>query len=138
MRILKRLLDYSQILLRVDDADLEVGGIELGPRDTDFPVPDGWPRIGRDECDPISIDPETDEVVILDHEMTGRVMSRIALNLPAFLSALVVLEDYYEKCEGNEGLFENRGLAEATARMAIERAGGTKYDGFYSSVLGIE
>lgn len=137
MKLLKALEDHSRILERINRSDLEIASIEFGNRKHSFPVPDGFTVLGKQECDAIAICHATDEVVVLDHEVEGRIIAVAANNLYAFLSALSVIEDHYEKCEANEDLYEDEAFMASTANSAGAKAGGEKYVGFYMNLFGI-
>jgi hypothetical protein len=107
MKELIDLIDYSALLERIGKSNLEVGSVDLGPRKYGFPVPEGFIHVGSQECDPIAVDRKTGEVVLLDHEVPGRIMQKVANNLHAFMSALAVIEGHYKKCEKNESLYED-------------------------------
>jgi len=81
MKELKALIDYTRILERISKSDLEVASVELGKRECSLPVPEGFIELGEQESDPIAIEEESGEVVLLDHEVTGRIMGYVANNL---------------------------------------------------------
>lgn len=137
MKLLKALEDHSRILERINRSDLEIASIDFGKREHSFPVPDGFTELGKQECDPVAICHATEEVVVLDHEVEGRIIAVAANNHSAFLSALCVVEDHYKKCEANDELYEDEAFMASTAKSAAAKAGGEKNAGFYMSLFGI-
>lgn len=137
MKELINLIDYSALLKRISKSDLGVGSVDLGPRENSFPVPEGFIELGRQECDPIAIEEKTKEVVLLDHEVEGRIMQKVANNLHSFISALRIIEEHYEKCGKNESLYDDEAFMKRSAQMAGQAAGGEKYTDFYMTMFGI-
>ena len=137
MKELIELIDYSALLERIGKSDLEVGSVDLGPRENSFPVPEGFIELGRQECDPIAVEKKTKEVVLLDHEVEGRIMQKVANNLHSFIAALGVIEEHYEKCEKNESLYDDEAFIKRSAQLAGQKAGGEKYTNFYMNMFGI-
>jgi hypothetical protein len=137
MKELRNLNGDDAILERIRCADMEVASIELGKREHSFPVPLGFIPIGKQECDTLAIEDKTREIVLLDHEMQGRVIQHVAKNIESFVEALCVIENHFEECELNEDLYDDESFMERSATDAALRAGGEKYVNFYWGVFGI-
>lgn len=137
MKALKDLAGEDAILKRINKSDLEVASIEFGRRQHSFPVPSGFVELGKQECDPLVIQEETREVVLLNHEVEGRILKHAAKNIEALIDALCIIEKHFEECERNEDLYDDETFMERSSAEAASLAGGEKYVDFYRSIFGI-
>jgi hypothetical protein len=75
-------------------------------------------------------------IVVFDHERPGRVLCKAATNQAAFLAALAVLEDHFNKCDGDTSYWEDGSAAIEIRERCAAIAGGEEYESFYCSMVG--
>lgn len=73
---------------------------------------------------------------VYDHEVTDRVLCHAAANQTAFISALSVLEEYFEVCASDEVYGDDESTAVKFRKRCAEIAGGNEYDAFFCGLIG--
>jgi hypothetical protein len=71
-----------------------------------------------------------------DHEVENRVFCPVAPSQTVFISALKVLEEYFEKCVADESYSDDESAAVAVRQQCCEIAGGDDYAAFFSMMVG--
>ena len=117
-----------------------VGMIEFFPSETagdQFPyyeLPADATFLGVMEVDALCL-LDDGSVVVYDHEAVNRILCRASSSESAFLSALAVLNEFFEKCAA-DGSFDEAGAVEVRDRCT-EIAGGEEYRSFFVMMLGV-
>lgn len=99
-------------------------------------VPPGFTGIGLCESDVLCVREESGELVVLDHEVDGRVLCDVAANQESFLRAAEMLREHLLKCAAQEEYRRNKDAAASVARACAEAVGGRLYESFYHLMVG--
>lgn len=92
--------------------------------------------IGTMESELLCVDRRNGEVLLLEHEVAGRIFCRCALTQDHLVAALVGLKDYFRRCVEIDGVFEDEQAGLEAIRQATDRAGGAKYAAVYHALVG--
>ncbi|MDQ8188519.1 SUKH-4 family immunity protein [Pelagicoccus sp. SDUM812002] len=137
MKELTTIEDSGELLASILNGSFEVGMLEMGKEKNSFPVPDGFTAIGEFECDPVAIKKETNEVVVLDHEVLGRVMTKAASSIKEFIEALSLIYDYFESDDLDDEDEEDEEEMKRVAEAASLKAGGKDYQSLWHMFFGV-
>jgi hypothetical protein len=107
----------------------------LAERAMDVPPP-RFTGIGLCEADVLCLREESGELVVLDHEVPGRVLCEVAADQESFLRAADVLQEHFAKCATQDAYRRDKQAAESVARVSAAAAGGDRYESFYHMMVG--
>ena len=118
----------------------EIGIVEFNDADlvaSRFPhdIPESYVPIGLFESDAICIDVETNEIVVLDHEVKGRQHCLAAQDQESLVTAMRLAEKYFDDC-ARELASDDQSAAQAIAVECTQLAGGDQFRSFFSSLIG--
>jgi len=123
----------SSLLANYDLSSVEIGMFRFRPS---VIVSEAFLIFGEYEADPIAVDPNGHEIVMLDHSRPDRIVARCAKSVEEFLDALLICARYLGEC-----VVDSRARCDAE-RMSMlarstEAAGGAAYRQFFSLLLGV-
>ena len=99
-------------------------------------APPGFTGIGLCEADLLCLREESGELVVLDHEVDGRVLCEVAADQESFLRAAEVLRQHFLKSAAQNDYRSDNDVAASVARACAEAAGGDRYESFYHMIVG--
>jgi len=120
----------------------EIGMVEFLPPDTAtsrFPyyrLPSDSTLIGVMEADALCL-MEDGSLRVYDHESPGRVLCLAARNQLAFVEAMNVLEDYFDRCGEDDNYCDDESAAVAVRERCTSIAGGDEFAPFFTSLVGV-
>lgn len=92
--------------------------------------------IGHMESDHLTLSKITGEIQVFEHGTRSHVLYRCAINGAQFLDAMLIVDDFFNRCLFDDNLWENQDvLREVTLRCA-ELSGSENYHSFYADMLG--
>jgi hypothetical protein len=112
----------------------ELGMLQFG---TEVAAPDGLTAIGMAESDPLCVRNDTGEVIVLDHEVTGRVLCKAALSQESLIQTFPILEKHFQRNVSDEEYWNNETAALNIRMKCTEIAGGDDYASFFCSLIGV-
>jgi hypothetical protein len=118
----------------------EIGIVEFNDADlvaSRFPhdIPESFIPIGLVESDAICIDVETNEIVVLDHEVKDRQLCLAAQNQESLVAAMRLAEKYFDDC-ARDLASDDQSAVEAIAVECTRIAGGDQFRSFFCSLIG--
>lgn len=119
----------------------EIGILTFSPADSAsqrFPfyvLPNDSVFLGLMEADALCLMADG-SICIYDHEVADRVLCHAASSQTAFISALSVLKEYFEKCVSDESYWDDESAAVSVRKQCAEIAGGNAHNGFFCGLIG--
>jgi hypothetical protein len=130
-------LIYKDSLLELV-ANYDLKNIEIGMvtfRD-ELSEDDNYYYIGNVEVDLLVKSKQSGIIQVLEFDQPSKLLWSCATNGALFLDALLVCDNYLEKCVLDEALFENEIVRAAMVSECSEMAGGIEYIDFYEMLRG--
>ncbi len=138
MSIFKKFADQEDVSLEIlQSSEAEIGMLEFKTKVDINKISNTFTKIANFELDIVAEDNTSKEIVVLDHDQTDFVMQYAAQDFQSFIKALACIEDFWDKCELNEELYDDFSEMEIIALKASIQAGGERYTNFYKCMFGI-
>jgi hypothetical protein len=94
--------------------------------------------IGKEEADPLVMDPETGEIRLEELGTDGFVIATCAASGGQFLDALYRAQVHFRERSRDESVYNDNRKCHEAAEECARLAGGARYLGFYQTFLGCE
>ncbi len=135
---IEHLPNPEEFLGLLKKSSIEVGMVEFREKEDNNPISSNFLEIASFELDIIAYELTHKKIVLLDHDNIHFKMQEISESFNNFINALIIIENFFERCEVNESLYYDYSEMEIVAKKASKYAGGIKYLDFYKCMLGIK
>ena len=93
--------------------------------------------IGMCEAEALCVNRESGEIVLLEHEVSGKIFCKASKDQSHFVFAMKKLEAHFAKCGEDDAYYDDIEVAKQIRDECAKLAGGNDYEGFYSSLIGV-
>ena len=92
--------------------------------------------IGMCEAEALCINSETQELLLLEHEVPNLICCKAAKTQESFIDALTLLEKYFDRCDESEYYNNDLNIAANVRAECAKLAGGKEYNSFFCGIFG--
>ncbi|WP_309046003.1 hypothetical protein [Marinobacter sediminicola] len=99
-------------------------------------IPENMTALALCESEAVCVDAGSAEVVLLEHETGSTISCAAAQNQDSLVASLRVLESHFNRCVEDPDYCESENEAIKTKSRCVDLAGGEKFLGFFTSLVG--